>query len=515
MASRKSGGNMQLLTYVALAFLAAGRIATGAEPIQLTGVIRDAETLKGIWGASVSLANQPQVTVRTDSNGIYSLYVAGAPVIQGKSQDHAPLSPAIEHGRLSFSVTRSGDLVRIDAFTLQGRHAATLLNALREAGDYSFDLNATHCSNQLYIIRIRVGPVTSVLKTVLTDGRRYAAKGPLTVNKTLLAKTAAALDTLVASGVGYQKGRQAIDSYTGTNDLLLAKAVAAAISFYYTIAGNEILVTQPANLDTFRYCSGDSLIIFVDTVQSATSTTQFSLTDSVMKLYSDPTTTSETQSIVRLYTFLVRQGNGTGVLGTWRLGGIGYEVVSGALDPAEKLEYDQFVSLEQSSLSSMTGEFVFSSGQITETILGYNDYAHSFIDQWNTTPGSPTGIADSALYDITVRKISVAEVALTGRKNNETVTITWEISNTVNMEDKETYASTNPAHATYTYFSNPVQCPNPYEPVWWQDFLDANIKPGLQPGLMKKLTVPLAGNGRMGKHLFPNRRLGFFGIDAH
>jgi hypothetical protein len=170
-------------------------------------------------------------------------------------------------------------------------------------------------------------------------------------------------------------------------------------------------------------------------------------------------------AVVELVMTLTRIGTGSGLQGTWSLNPISYRIVSGTPTAEETARLNDNVGEVNGSLS---GQMTITATQITVTSVNTNSFfAEDFIDEWNR--GGPA-MSDSARYAITVTLISSSMVELTGQKTGEKVTISEQ------GEGDIMYLSSVAAHQAHTYYVNPASCPNPREPVWYQDFLNANLK---------------------------------------
>lgn len=183
---------------------------------------------------------------------------------------------------------------------------------------------------------------------------------------------------------------------------------------YYTVSGNTIIITTPAQTYTGTYCDGDSLVSesYTDTAQ--THTVPFLLLNNDNLLIMSSGTSGDS---------LIRVGTGTGIQGQWTgSDGISYQI-----------------------------------GPNTVTVV--INQAASFIGDWNSFQASQ--------YNITVAEISSNSVTLTGNSSKEVVTITW------NSAGDEIYSSSKSTNAPSTVKANPTTCPND-SPAWYDQFLSAN-----------------------------------------
>jgi hypothetical protein len=183
-----------------------------------------------------------------------------------------------------------------------------------------------------------------------------------------------------------------------------------SMTMSYTLSGNMIIISQPQTIESYSYCNGATLVTRYDTSEAGSDTSTFALSNN------DNTLTIDGQMI------LTRVGTGSGVLGQWTGGGMDISIGPSTITATESSSYP---------------------------------YADDFIEY--DLPND--------LGEITATKASNTQVILTGT-TGETVTITLSSSS-------ETYSSSNSAHATGTYYSDPVACPNDV-PSWYDEFLSDN-----------------------------------------
>jgi hypothetical protein len=259
----------------------------------------------------------------------------------------------------------------------------------------------------------------------------------------------------------------------------------------YHASGDSLSITTSQYIYSSKYCIGDSLISYSDTSQANTSITVYELTGNTLRLLNSTMDTLPTSgAVIRYYSELTRVGNGTGLIGIWKYTGESYNVISGMLQPAEVDSLDAMEAMDDSMLVSMVAEYQFTGSQINLYMSGSSDYASEFINyEWDYSYLDPT-YADSALYNVTIKKVSENKLTLTGNVTHEVVTIQWVSSGApsyIQENFTETFtSSTNVAHPVHTYYSNPQTCPDDNYPAWWQDFLTANQKIGLLKSLPKQ-----------------------------
>jgi hypothetical protein len=488
-----------LLAAVAIAIV---QCSLYAQQISLSGYVRDAKTRQGIEGARVALTAQTQVFAVTDSVGHYAI-TGDVGVRENSTARKNSVSPCFINNALSFSVPASGTVVRVDAFNLAGRFIATLFNTPCDAGDYSLRPSLTGFSCQVYVLKVQIGSVTSLLAMQMQN--REKNRGVSFLDKTrgsnakqgLLKKTAS-VDILIAAAPGYDTGYQTIPSYTGTANFLLDKELVFVDSVNYTKQGNFIIVSHAYQISRYSYCSGNSLSEYFDTIQPGYDTTEYANSGDSLWLIMPPETTYSSYTAYQTELVFLRNGTGTGLVGKWGVCGIDYRILSGSFSTTERQSLDSSNATMVAMYDSMGMEYVFTGAMVKLGYRGGYNYATSFITSWNSPSwnGNP---ADSALYDISVAALSNTKVRLTGRKSGEIVTIVW----TAGSAPDQTYTSSNPAHAPNTYFQNPTACPDNPEPDWWSGFLSDNEK----TGLLKRLAKTASGPAAPGLTVMPAKKM--------
>jgi hypothetical protein len=475
---------------LAAAAIAIVQLSLYAQSISLSGYVRDAKTRLGIAGATVTLNTHRQFLCVTDTAGHY--VITGNVGINETSIGRSSFaSPRFINNTLSFSVPATGTVVRVDVFNLAGRFIATLFDKPCNAGDFSLRPSLVGFSCQVYVLKVQIGTVTSLLAMhVQNPGKNstisFHDKSRLSNAKQGLFKSTASVDMLVAAAPGYDTGYQKISSYSGAADFLLDKILMVLDSLNYSQHGNLIIISQAYQISRYSYCSGNSLSEYFDTIQPGYDTTEFANSGDTLWLIMPPETTTSTYTAYQTELVFLRNGTGTGLVGKWKVCGIDYRILSGSFSTGERQSLDSSNAGMVAMYDSMGVEYVFTGTMIKFGVHGGYNYAGEFITSWNSSYDPMS--ADSAVYDISVVPVSNTKVKLFGRKSGELVTIVW----TSGSAPDQTYTSSNPAHAPYTYFQNPTACPDNPEPDWWTDFLSANQKTGLLKRLAKTEYAPAA-----------------------
>jgi hypothetical protein len=223
---------MKLIVIPSLVLIAGGLFLSFAETVSLTGTVRDSATRAGVAGAQVSLAVAGLSTL-TDTNGVYVLTGSGLRPVR---QNAAPASklPVVGRGGLEFGVDGS-ETVHIDVFDALGMILSPHVEARPARGTYRFYPGGSGHGAGLCFVRLRVGAFLGTFRVLFVkDGAREAAGLRAVADASgALAKTAAAIDTLVVSAGGHASVRKAIAAYAGANDFLLAASGGHAASILF------------------------------------------------------------------------------------------------------------------------------------------------------------------------------------------------------------------------------------------------------------------------------------------
>ncbi len=272
-----------------VALMAAGFLvfSSNADPINLTGTVKDSGTLQGISGAIVSLPKQ-KVYDTTDANGAYTLTGTTGVRLSGGVQNGLLHAPIFTQNALKFGVASVSERVRIDVYNVSGQRVASLLDREIGSGNYQINPYLAALASQIYFVKIQIGSQSSMFTMPLSNKLAAASGGILRrtgeAGNGSLAKTAAVIDTIVVRAAGYKQTKTTISSYAGSNDIILPR-VGPAIGF--------------VTFDNASYsgCQTKAVIIVNDTdLTGATATVSVhvkSNADSVgfmLSLRKDPTT---------------------------------------------------------------------------------------------------------------------------------------------------------------------------------------------------------------------------------
>ena len=192
--------------------------------IALNGTVKDASG-SAISGAVVRLVTQGS-SATTNASGAYNMNTTVGTIRPGLSGAHFA-EARISGQFLSLSVP-SAMAVRIVMCDLSGKMVADIVHTNLSAGEYRLPLTKANLASKIYVVKAQIGDRTSTMKFASSE-KGSAFPSALTCvhssyGKKGEAKTVASVDTLAASASGYIAVKKAIDSYAGTNDLVLAKA---------------------------------------------------------------------------------------------------------------------------------------------------------------------------------------------------------------------------------------------------------------------------------------------------
>jgi beta-glucosidase len=216
--------NKKLRMMTVIGFCLGTGVALHAQ-INITGTVKDANG-NGIAGATVALTVAKK-SATTAANGSYAILgTAGLSLAaEGSSLISAPF---MKGGLLYFGVKVNGMQVRLDMFTLAGRHLATVFDKTLATGNYKIDPVVKNLSSQICCIKLQAGKEVTMFSIASVHNSTNGAGTPVSIGgkgmSAFTAKTSAALDTLVASAPQYKIVRLPIDNYTGTYNFTLEKA---------------------------------------------------------------------------------------------------------------------------------------------------------------------------------------------------------------------------------------------------------------------------------------------------
>jgi hypothetical protein len=232
----------------------------------------------------------------------------------------------------------------------------------------------------------------------------------------------------------------------------------------YTQVGDAIITA--AYQDTDVFCRGDSLARDVE--ERPADTVGFAIAGKILTVFPPPEILEASGAMIQWTTTYTRVGGGSGLTGDWRQNDQSYTVNAGELDESEKRNADLRVASTRRLLEYTLVTVRFANGKIS--VLRDGDNSRRFIDDWNNGFGEDTDLADSALYDITVRALDRKTVELKGKKTGETVRIV------IRENGDRTYTGSGAGHGTFQYYDTPRSCPEVYYPAWFPEFEQANAK---------------------------------------
>jgi hypothetical protein len=189
-----------------------------AQPVSITGTIKDSTTQKGISGATVKLKLANDSTT-TNASGAYA-FSTGVKFF-GAGENQIVHTAFFKQNLLNFGVASQGEKVRISLYNLSGRMVASLLDRSLASGNYQINPYLPTLASQVYFVKLEVGSRTAMF-TMPLSGKLAAVSGGLlrkigvAGSEGTLAKAAAAIDTLTVTASGYVTTSKPVTSYSGT-----------------------------------------------------------------------------------------------------------------------------------------------------------------------------------------------------------------------------------------------------------------------------------------------------------
>ncbi len=201
---------------VAFALGMSGFSAFAADVVAINGTVKTQDA-KAISNATVRLL-KANLSAATDALGSYSLSGNIAVRIQKDNPQFGSFTFDMRGITLHM---KTDSPVRIRVFDTQGKQVAVLLDKQLGAGGYSVN-PFIGLSSGLYFVSVRIAGEETMLRMPLVNNRTNTMVYKRTDFGTTLQKSLAVADTLVASATGYTTVQQAVSSYTGNYDFMLA-----------------------------------------------------------------------------------------------------------------------------------------------------------------------------------------------------------------------------------------------------------------------------------------------------
>lgn len=205
-------------------------VAPHSQTIAISGMVKRTNGT-AIKGATVWLAHQNAVAT-TDANGAFTLTGQTVQQISPVRRDNMSCMPQLKSNMLYFSVTVQSAEVKVDVFSLTGRHVASLVNQNVGPGNYRLPADAVLLPAEIYCLRLKVGPAVSYFKMPVVS--QHGSK-PLKLSTVdsfspsvgMLAKGSATVDSLFAGCADCIAQGKAIATYSGVYAFTLATAAYA------------------------------------------------------------------------------------------------------------------------------------------------------------------------------------------------------------------------------------------------------------------------------------------------
>lgn len=196
-----------------------------SEDINLTGTVTGMNGQQ-IENADVILVNQG-LSTKTDADGKYIIaYTSNKNNAFG---NHTFTTPRFTRSTVTFSLVKDNQLVRIEVFSVNGKHVNTVVNRRLPKGKYAFPVLEKSVSSQMYLVSFQVNGNIYKYKylniremynrslgsafagtPVDNDGEVVAGLGKLTLP-----------DTIKVTKTGYAGVQGIIDSYLGIHNFTL------------------------------------------------------------------------------------------------------------------------------------------------------------------------------------------------------------------------------------------------------------------------------------------------------
>lgn len=211
---------MTMNRHFAFGLIAALVSALHAQTVHVRGLVSDGAG-KPVANAVVELARLG-VRDTTGSDGAYSLTNPGVSI--GPLAATPKGNIKLDHSVLEFTVDEPAPL-EVEVFDVKGDHRKNELLPRARPGVYHFNIPGAFLSNQMLIIRASNGPLVRTFHYLASQ--EGASQGKFTIASPrsasgMLAKMAAAVDSLNVSAVGYAPKKIGLSSYDTIVNITLA-----------------------------------------------------------------------------------------------------------------------------------------------------------------------------------------------------------------------------------------------------------------------------------------------------
>lgn len=230
----------------------------------------------------------------------------------------------------------------------------------------------------------------------------------------------------------------------------------------YAVAGDSLVFHQVEQLSTA--CFGDSLR--TETHDAGVFSEAFELEGNQLRIVDMPGT-QPSGAVTRWMETYTRIGNGSGIDGVWQWSDIQLHVVSGSPTDSELADEKQFLDEDRAMHADAIIRITLDKGHFE--INSWVRLAERYARDWKNGEAYDLDVPPTD-FSIEVKALDASTLELKGLRTGETV------RRTLSFEGDDTYTSDNPAHAAHVYHHAPAACPNPSQPLWYGDFLEANKK---------------------------------------
>lgn len=190
-----------------------------AQAIHLNGLVSDSSG-RPVAKAVVDLSRQGSKDT-TGSDGTYSIIIPSVS-IQSVQEPHTG-NMRLNNGVLEYTVGQPSP-VKIEVYDMKGNARKSEFLPEVQPGTYHFDIASDPLSNQMLIVKASIGSVVQAFRYFplqKMSGGEIGMAGSGSAGM-VSARSAATVDTLAVSAVGYKTSKIALTSYVATVNVTLA-----------------------------------------------------------------------------------------------------------------------------------------------------------------------------------------------------------------------------------------------------------------------------------------------------
>jgi hypothetical protein len=217
------------IALVAISFAAAKEVSIIGKVQNSLGV--------GIEGAQVKILAR-YISAVTDITGAFKLEdIPSGVAVQLRGRSFAPMLVGSE---IRFGVLSEVEKVSVEVYNAMGRMVCPAFTQSLERGNYAINPLTQNLSVQVYFVKLKTGNFSQIFKMPVFNSLAHRVTGLRKLNtggSTALAKTAATVDTITASKIGYISKRIPIDSFSGSYTITLENS---AFDLVYPRNGSRV-----------------------------------------------------------------------------------------------------------------------------------------------------------------------------------------------------------------------------------------------------------------------------------